>query len=292
MERRAVMMGMGMGAIAAAGALGAKPADAAEGAAKAAAKDAGKIAVITGFSSGIGYGTALELAARGIHVIGSYRNNRPGAMKLVEEAGKLGVKVVPFHLDLNSMDSIAKFQADVAATLRRDFDRETFDYLSNNAGMSTMAPFGETKEEAFDEMNRVLFKGHYFMAQGLLPLIADGGAIVNVTSSSTLPTSISVGFSAYAAMKGAMTTLTRYMAKELAPRGIRVNSVAPGPTRTRLGNDGFSRFPEVIPPLVAETALKRLGEPVDLGRVISALLSDQLGWVTGENIEVSGGYRM
>ncbi len=130
------------------------------------------------------------------------------------------------------------------------------------------------------------------MTQTFLPSLKDGGAIVNVTSSSTLPTSISPGFSAYAAMKGGLTTLTRYMAKEFAPRKIRVNSVAPGPTRTRLGNDGFARFPEVIPGIAAETALQRLGEPSDIGRVIATLLSDELGWVTGENIEVSGGYRM
>jgi NAD(P)-dependent dehydrogenase (short-subunit alcohol dehydrogenase family) len=176
--------------------------------------------------------------------------------------------------------------------LRQEWDTDRFDYLVNNAGMSIAAPFPETTEAAFDEMSRVLLKGHYFMTQGLLPSLKDGGSIVNVTSSSTLPTSISPGYSAYGAMKGALTTVTRYMAKELAPRGIRVNSVAPGPTRTRLGNDGFARFPEVIPGIAAETGLQRLGEPADLGRAIAAILSDEFGWVIGENIEVSGGYRI
>lgn len=113
----------------------------------------------------------------------------------------------------------------------------------------------ETTEAAFDEMHRVLFKGDYFMTQGLLASLRDGAAVVNVASSATRPTSISPGYSAYASMKGAITTLTRYMAKEFAPRGIRVNSVAPGPTRTRLGGDAFARFSEIIPAIAADTAL-------------------------------------
>ncbi|MBY3422516.1 SDR family oxidoreductase [Rhizobium laguerreae] len=255
-------------------------------------KGVNKIAVISGVSSGIGQATALALAERGVHTIGTYRNNEQGARQTAEDARRLGAKVVLFHLDLNHMDSIAAFQKNVRTTLHREWDTETYDYLVNNAGMSIAAPFGETTEEAFDEMNRVLFKGHFFMTQGLLPAIKDGGAIVNVASSATRPTSVSPGYSAYAAMKGGLTTLTRYMAKEFAPRGIRVNSVAPGPTRTRLGNDGFARHPEVIPAIAAETALGRLGEPSDLGRAISGLLSDDLAWITGENIEISGGFRM
>lgn len=291
MERRNLLIGMG----AAAAAAGIGQAAAAENGGTAAPKapsGPGRIAVISGVSSGIGHATALALADRGVHVIGTFRNNAAGARRLAAEADRRGTKVVLHHLELNEMASISAFQRSVGQALRTEWGSEKFDYLVNNAGMSIMAPFGETSEAAFDEMNRVLFKGHFFMSQGLLPMLRDGGAIVNVASSATLPTSISAGYSAYGAMKGALTTLTRYMAKELAPRGIRVNSVAPGPTRTRLGNDGFARFPEVIPPIVAETALKRLGEPEDLGRAIASLLSDDLGWVTGENIEVSGGYRM
>lgn len=293
MERRKVLMGMGVSIAAAAtlaqasNAQGSGSASAAEG-----AKGLNKIAVISGVSSGIGQATALALAEKGVHTIGTYRNNEQGARQTADDARRLGAEVVLYHLDLNHMDSIAAFQENVRTTLRREWDAETFDYLVNNAGMSIAAPFGETTEEAFDEMNRVLLKGHFFMTQGLLPTIKDGGAIVNVASSATRPTSVSPGYSAYAAMKGGLTTLTRYMAKEFAPRGIRVNSVAPGPTRTRLGNDGFARHPEVIPAIAAETALARLGEPSDLGRAISGLLSDDLAWITGENIEISGGFRM
>ncbi|WP_222025505.1 SDR family NAD(P)-dependent oxidoreductase [Rhizobium laguerreae] len=293
MERRKVLMGMGVSIAAAATLAQASNAqDAGSPSPAEGVKGVNKIAVISGVSSGIGQATALALAERGVHTIGTYRNNEQGARQTAEDARRLGAKVVLFHLDLNHMDSIAAFQKNVRTTLHREWDTETYDYLVNNAGMSIAAPFGETTEEAFDEMNRVLFKGHFFMTQGLLPAIKDGGAIVNVASSATRPTSVSPGYSAYAAMKGGLTTLTRYMAKEFAPRGIRVNSVAPGPTRTRLGNDGFARHPEVIPAIAAETALGRLGEPSDLGRAISGLLSDDLAWITGENIEISGGFRM
>jgi NAD(P)-dependent dehydrogenase (short-subunit alcohol dehydrogenase family) len=293
MERRKLLMGMGAGVSAAA--ILNHSANAQEAGASAAdrrAEGPGKVAVISGVSSGIGQATALALAERGVDTIGSFRNNEAGARQTVENARKLGAKIVLYHLDLNHMASIAQFRRDVSAALRREWKTDAFDYLVNNAGMSIAAPFSETTEDAFDEMYRVLFKGHFFMTQGLLPSIKEGGAIVNIASSATRPTSVSPGYSAYAAMKGGLTTLTRYMAKEFAGRGIRVNSIAPGPTRTRLGNDGFARHPEVIPAIAAETALGRLGEPADLGRAISGLLSDDVAWVTGENIEVSGGFGM
>jgi NAD(P)-dependent dehydrogenase (short-subunit alcohol dehydrogenase family) len=155
-----------------------------------------------------------------------------------------------------------------------------------------MALFADTTEELYDRFHRVILKGPYFLTQRLLPLLADGGAIVNVTSNSALTTGLEAGYSAYACMKGGLAVLTRYMAKELSERGIRVNSVAPGPTRTRIANDAFERFPEVIPPLVARTALGRLGEGDDVGKVIAALLSDEWAWVTAESVEASGGFNL
>lgn len=289
MERRQLLMGMTAGVAAATLATGAL---AQESGGEVSATAESKVAVISGVSSGIGQATALALAARGVHTIGTFRTNEPGARQTAADAEQLGAKVVLFHLDLNHMDSIAAFQDNVRATLESEWNTDRFDYLVNNAGMSTSAPFAETTEAAFDEMNRVLFKGHYFMTQGLLASLKDGGAIVNIASSATRYTAVSPGYSAYASMKGALTTLTRYMAKEFAPRGIRVNSIAPGPTRTRLGGDAFARFPEIIPAIAADTALGRLGEPSDLGRAISALLSADQAWITGENIEVSGGIGM
>ena len=251
-----------------------------------------RIAIVTGGSSGIGHGTVLALAARGIDSLVTWNRNAAGVEDVVAAAKSRGARAVPLRLDVGSSASFAGFAAEVAATLQREFQAQRFDYLVNNAGASDMAPFEGTTEAQFDDLARVLLKGPYFLTQALLPHLADGGAIVNVTSSSTHPTSVTPGFSAYATMKGGLVTLTRYLAKELAPRRIRVNSVAPGPTRTRLGGGGFDRFPEMIPPLVAKTALGRLGEPGDIGGAIAALLSDDCRWVTGQDVEVSGGYGM
>ncbi|MET0293003.1 MAG: SDR family oxidoreductase [Steroidobacteraceae bacterium] len=249
-----------------------------------------KIAVITGASSGIGYATALALAERGIDSIVTGNRNADGLDQLSSAVARFGRKAIPLQLDLGRSDNFASFRDQVGQTLEREWRTDCFHHLVNNAGMAAMAMFSETTETQFDHLMRVLLKGPYFLTQSLLPLLAEEGAIVNVTSSSTLPTSVSPGFSAYASMKGGLTTLTRYLAKELSARGIRVNSVAPGPTRTRLGDDGFDKYPELIPPLVAKTALGRLGEAGDVAGAIVALLSDDCRWITGQDIEVSGGF--
>lgn len=291
MERRTVLMGLGMGAAAAGVAHSALAADNGHDASGAAAAGRRKVAVITGVSSGIGYASALALADRGVDVIGSFRNNPQGAEELVAEAARRGAKVVPFHLDLNHMESIAGFRDNVAATLRSEFDTDQFDYLVNNAGFGLGVPFMETKEELIDEFYRVLVKGHYFMTQYLAPTMRDGGSIVNITSNSALPESMVPGYTAYASIKGASTAMTRLIAMELAPR-LRMNGVAPGATRTRIANDAFAKYPEVIPPIVARTAMARLGEKEDIGRVVSAVLSDDFGWVCGEIIHASGGWNL
>jgi NAD(P)-dependent dehydrogenase (short-subunit alcohol dehydrogenase family) len=251
-----------------------------------------KIAVVTGASSGIGRHAAIRIAERGAAVIVTYNTHPDGAEETVAMIEDAGSTAVALPLDVGDSATFDAFSHRVASELAGRWVRTSFDYLVNNAGIGGGSMFADTTEEAYDRWHRVILKGPYFLTQRLLPLLADGGAIVNTTSNSALPTGVEAGYSAYASMKGGLTVLTRYMAKELSVRGIRVNSVAPGSTRTRIADDAFERMPEVIPPLVERTALGRLGEADDIGKVIAALLSDEWGWVTGENIEASGGFNL
>ncbi|MGQ5260449.1 SDR family NAD(P)-dependent oxidoreductase [Micromonospora sp. ZYX-F-536] len=251
-----------------------------------------RVAIVTGASSGIGQSAAIQLAKRGSGVILTYGNNHSGALETVESIEKVGGKAVALPLDVGRSETFPAFRASVVAALRDTWHRDTFDSLVNNAGFARMAMFEDTSEELFDGFMRVLLKGPFFLTQTLLPLLADGGAIVNTSSNSALPSGLEPGYSAYASMKGGLDVLTRYMAKEFSSRGIRVNSVAPGSTRTRLADNAFERFPEVIPILAAKTALGRVGEPDDIGMVIATLLSEEGRWITAQNIEVAGGYNL
>ncbi|MFJ6725146.1 SDR family NAD(P)-dependent oxidoreductase [Streptomyces sp. NPDC091281] len=251
-----------------------------------------KVAVVTGASSGIGRSAALHLARRGAGVILTYGRNAEGGRETVALIEKEGGTAVALPLDLGDSGTFDAFRDSVAEVLGATWGRTTFDQLVNNAGSSHAAPVERMTEEDFDRLARVLLKGPYFLTQRLLPLLADGGAIVHTSSSSTAPYGVEPGYSAYAAMKGGVDVLTRCMAKEFSVRGIRVNAVSPGPTRTRLGDDAFSRFPEVIEGLAARTALGRLGEPDDIGAVIATLASEESAWVTGQVVEASGGYNL
>ncbi|MFJ8730011.1 SDR family NAD(P)-dependent oxidoreductase [Streptomyces bauhiniae] len=251
-----------------------------------------QVAIVTGASSGIGRSAAVEIAKRGIGVILTYGRNRQGGLDTVAAVEKEGGTAVALPLDLGDSGTFDAFRDTVAGVLRDTWQRDTFDHLVNNAGFTQPALIEDMTEDAFDRLSRVLLKGPYFLTQKLLPLLADGGAIVNTSSNSTAAYGLEPGYSAYAALKGGLDVLTRYMAKEFSPRGIRVNAVSPGPTRTRLGDDAFTRFPEVVPALVARTAFGRVGEPEDVGALIAALVSDDSRWVTAQNIEVSGGYNL
>ncbi|MFE0474921.1 SDR family NAD(P)-dependent oxidoreductase [Streptomyces sp. NPDC058947] len=252
-----------------------------------------KIAIVTGASSGIGQGAAIEIARRGTGVILTYGKNQQGALETTATIGKEGGTAVALPLDVGETGTFAAFRDTVAAVLRDTWHRDTFDYLVNNAGFAQTSLIEDTTEETFDRLMRVLLKGPYFLTQRLLPLMADGGAIVNTSSSSATATAgLEPGYSVYASMKGGLDVLTRYMAKEFSTRQIRVNAVSPGSTRTRIADDAFTRFPEVVPALAAKTALGRVGEPHDIGAVIATLASDDSRWVTAQNIEVSGGLNL
>ena len=248
-----------------------------------------KIAIVTGGSNGIGKATALELGRRGISVIltfNSYEDRAAAVVKAIEE--NKGVRAVALKLDLTDRSSLAGFVVETKRILNQVWNRTTFDYLVNNAGMGGPMMFTEMTEDYFDRILNTNFKGPFFLTQQLVALIEDGGAIVNVSSSSS--TGAFPGYSAYGPLKAATSSWTRYIAKELAPRRIRVNAVSPGPTHSNFGDGAFDRHPEFIQSLADQTALGRIGEPDDIGKVIANVLSEDFGWVTAQDIGVTGGH--
>ncbi len=245
-----------------------------------------KIAIITGGSRGLGRNTAVNLAQRGVDILFTYRANHNQAESLIREAEAMGRKAAAFRLDTGDIRGFDGFVDEVRKTLQ-SWKVERFDYLVNNAGNSLHSAFAETTEAQFDAIVNVHFKGVYFLTQKLLPLMNDGGRIVNLSSGLarvSLP-----GSSAYGATKGAVEVLTRYLAKELGPRGITVNVVAPGAIQTDFSGGMVRDNPEVNKRVAEMTALGRAGVPDDIGPMIAALLSDQNRWVNGQRIEVSGG---
>lgn len=248
-----------------------------------------KVALVTGASAGIGQATALTLSRVGVGVITTYRSHGSDGEATVAQIEAEGGTAVALPLDLGDIAGLDGFVDLLVTTLADSFGATRLDFLVNNAGIGGGVAFGEVTEEVFDRYERVLFKGPYLLTQKLLPVLADGGAIVNTGSTSALHHRVSAGYSVYAAFKGAVHTVTPYWAKELAPRRIRVNAVAPGTTRTRIGDDAFAKMPELIPALAENVALGRIGEPEDAAAVIAFLLSDAAAWITGQVLEVSGG---
>lgn len=249
-----------------------------------------KIAVITGGSRGLGENAALKLAAKGVDVILTYRSKQPEADRVVQRIEALGARGVALQLDVGDSKSFVAFAAEVKKQLNAVWQREHFDYLLNNAGTALHASFEETTEAQFDEMVNVHFKGPFFLTQTLLPLLVDGGRILNISSGLarfSLP-----GSSAYASVKGAMEVLTRYQAKELGKRGIAVNILAPGAIATDFSGGMVRDNPEVNAFVASQTALGRVGLPDDIGNAVAQILSDESGWINGQRIEASGGMFM
>ncbi len=248
--------------------------------------DSRRIAIVTGGSRGLGRSTALRLAHAGVDPIVTYRTEAQQADALLAEVAALGRTGVALPLDVGDTSAFGPFAEQVRAALEEHWGRERFDFLVNNAGGGLMAPFIETTEEQFDEIVDVHLKGVFFLTQTLAPLMADGGAVVNVSSALTRFTY--PGQSAYALAKGGVETLTRYLARELGERQITVNVVAPGPVATEfLG--GFMRDEGFRTAFAPQVALGRVGEPDDVGDAIVALLTSRSSWITGERIELSGG---
>lgn len=244
-----------------------------------------KVALITGANRGLGRNGALKLAARGTDIILTYRSHADEAQTVVKEIEALGRRAVA--LDVGETGQFDRFVGQVKEALQQQWQRERFDYLVNNAGHGHYKPFTDTTEAEFDALVNVHFKGPYFLTQKLLPLINDGGRILNISSG--LTRLIYPGSSTYASMKGAMEVLTRYQAKELGERRIRVNILAPGAIETDFGGGRVRDTPEINNQIAGLTALGRVGLPDDIGDAISAILSDETGWITAQRIEASGG---
>lgn len=246
-----------------------------------------KIAIVTGASRGLGRNTALSLARRGIDVIGTYHSNAQEAEATANEVRALGRRAVMLQLDTGASTTFPDFVEAVKAALKREWQRDNFDYLVNNAGIGINSPFAETSEADFDRLMNIHLKGVFFLTQKLLPVISDGGRIVNLSTGLarfSLP-----GYSAYAMMKGGIEVLTRYLAKELGPRGITVNAVAPGAIETDFGGGVVRDNPDVNAHIAGTIALGRVGVADDIGPAIASLLSDDNRWVNAQRIEVSGG---
>ena len=245
-----------------------------------------KIALVTGGSRGIGRNTVLSLAARGVRSIFTYHSNRAEADKVVAATAEAGSAAVALQLDTGKVGAFDAFVQEVKKALE-SLGADRFDYLVNNAGTSHHAPIDQVTEEDMDGLYHVHFKGVFFLTQKLLPVMNDGGRIVNVSSGLTrfsFP-----GSSAYASMKGAVEVFTRYLAKELGARRITANTVAPGAVQTDFSGGMVRDNPQVNKMVSDATALGRPGLPEDIGPMIASLLTEDNRWVNAQRIEVSGG---
>lgn len=245
------------------------------------------ISFVTGGSRGLGRNTAMHVARQGGDVILTYHNNQCEAAKVVSEIEALGCKAVAIPLDMSNIATFPAFVKNLQSILQSKWQRNQFDHLINNAGHGEMASLAETTEAQFDSLFNVHVKGVFFLTQILLPVIADGGRIINFSSGLTR---ISFpGFAAYSAAKGAVETLTLYLAKELGHRGITANTIAPGAIETDFLGGAVRDLPDLNQQFADMTTLGRVGVPDDIGMVVANLLSPANRWMTAQRIEVSGG---
>ncbi len=248
---------------------------------------ANKLALITGGSRGLGKSAALKLAQQGVDVILTYHSDEAAAHAVVAAIEAGGARAAALRLDTGNAGSFGAFAQQLTQLLAATWQRERFDFLVNNAGVGVHAAIADTTEAQFDMLFNIHLKGVFFLTQRLLPLIADGGRIVNVSSGLTrfaLP-----GYAAYASMKGAVEVLTKYLAKELGPRGIAVNVIAPGAIETDFGGGVVRDNAQVNGFIASQTALGRVGLPDDIGGAIASLLCQNSGWINAQRIEASGG---
>lgn len=246
-----------------------------------------KIALVTGGSRGLGKNMAINLAKKGIDVVLTYHSNKDEANKVVAEIQAIGQKATAFQLDAGNIKSFDYFFQKMTESLKEQTASTNFDFLINNAGTALYSAFAETTEEQFDNALNLHYKGVFFLTQKALPFINDGGRIINISSG--LARFSYPGSSAYGSMKGAVEVLTRYLAKELGPRKIAANVVAPGAIETDFGGGHVRDNQDINANIAGLTALGRVGLPDDIGGVVAFLCTEDAKWINGQRIEVSGG---
>jgi len=246
-----------------------------------------KIALVTGGSRGLGKDMALQLAQKGFDVIITYQTKIDFAQEVVNEIKNNGRKAFAIQLDVANSDSFDSFVGNLSNVLKNEFQSEYIAALVNNAGVGIYSSFADTTTEQFDSMVNIHLKGPFFLTQKLIPLLKNGSSIVNISSG--LARFSYNGYAAYAVMKAAIDSLTRYQALELGTRKIRVNSVAPGAIETDFGGGAVRDNADLNNMIASSTALGRVGLPDDIGSVVAFLCSDDSKWINAQRIEVAGG---
>lgn len=246
-----------------------------------------KIALITGGSRGLGKNMALAIARKGIDVVITYNANKKAANEVIEEIQLMGQNAAAFQLDTSDITGFDAFVEQLTTHLARETGQPNIDFLINNAGTALYAPVTDTTEQQMDAIFNIHYKGVFFLTQKLLPYLNNGGGIVNISSG--LTRMVMPGSSVYGSLKAAVETLTRYQAKELGERRIRVNVVAPGAIETDFGGGRVRDNNEINSQIAGITALGRTGLPDDIGGVVAFLCTDESFWINAQRIEVSGG---